>query len=144
MTSTESLLSALRQDGFRITPQREMIVAAIADSDGHTTADDVLARVRTKTQALNLATVYRTLELLVGEGLISRADLGEGRIVYATAGHGQHLHLVCRRCGRVIEADPDLLEPMRVQIALQHGFQPDVSHVPIFGLCSDCAPGGSD
>jgi Fur family ferric uptake transcriptional regulator len=142
MSPGESVLDELRRSGFRITPQREMIVVAMAESDGHVTADEVFAGVQARTSAINLATVYRTLDLLVDEGLASRVDLGEGHVVYATANHPAHLHLVCRKCGRIIEADPELLEPVSTTVALRHQFQPDVRHISIFGTCSDCAIGG--
>lgn len=138
MSHCHTLLADLRQKGYRITPQREMIIQAIAHTNKHMTAEEIYAEVQTRTQALNLATIYRTLEVLVDEGLATRVDLGEGQIVYATVKHGPHIHLVCRICGQIIDADPQLLMPIEDQLQTEHNFTPDLNHVSIFGLCSHC------
>jgi Fe2+/Zn2+ uptake regulation proteins len=138
MTHCHTLIAALRQEGYRLTPQREMIVEAIAHSGRHMTAEEVLEIVRQKTSAVNIATVYRTLDLLVEKGLATRADLGEGRVVYATVRHGPHIHLVCRRCGRVLEADAALLAPLTDALREQYHFCCDTTHLAITGLCEAC------
>jgi Fur family ferric uptake transcriptional regulator len=138
MSHCHTLLADLRQKGYRITPQREMIIQAIAHTSKHMTAEEIYVEVQTRTQALNLATIYRTLEVLVDEGLATRIDLGEGQIVYATVKHGPHIHLVCRGCGHIINADPQLLAPIKDQFQTEHSFAPDLNHISIFGLCSHC------
>lgn len=138
MPHCHTFIAALRERGYRITPQREMVVEVVAHSGWHMTADEVLAEVRKRTRAVNVATVYRTLDLLVEEGLASRSDLGGGRVVYATARHGPHVHLVCRQCGRVIEADADLLGPLLDQARARHGFTCGPQHFAISGLCAAC------
>ena len=102
------------------------------------TAEEIFAEVHTRTQAVNLATVYRTLDMLVDQGLATRIDLGEGKICYAAAGHGPHIHLVCRICGHILDADPQLLTPIIDQMQSEHNFSPDLNHISIFGLCSHC------
>ena len=79
MSHCHTLLADLRQKGYRITPQREMIIQAIAHTSNHMTAEEIFAEVQTRTQALNLATVYRTLDMLVDEGLATHVDLGSAR-----------------------------------------------------------------
>lgn len=138
MSHCHTLLADLRQKGYRITPQREMIIQAIAHTSKHMTAEEIYAEVQTRTQALNLATIYRTLEVLVDESLATRIDLGEGQIVYATVEHGPHIHLVCRGCGHIKNADPQLLTPIEDQLQTEHSFAPDLNHISIFGLCSHC------
>ena len=138
MTHCHTLMAALRQQGCRLTPQREMIVEALAHSGRHMTAEEILEMVRQKTRAVNIATVYRTLDLLVETGLASRADLGEGHIVYATVRHGPHIHLVCRRCGRVQEADALLMAPLTDALREQYHFCCDTGHLALYGLCEDC------
>jgi len=138
MTHCHTLIEALRQRGYRVTPQREMIVEAIAHSGRHMTAEEVFEEVRERTRAVNIATVYRTLDLLVEEGLASRADLGGGRVVYATVRHGPHIHLVCRHCGRVIDADAAPFEPLFEHIEARYGFVCHPHHFAIYGLCADC------
>jgi len=138
MTHCHALIAALRQQGCRMTPQREIIVEAIAHSGRHMTAEEVLEIVRQKTSAVNIATVYRTLDLLVEKGLATRADLGEGRVVYATVRHGPHIHLVCRRCGRVLEADAALLAPLTDALREEYHFCCDTGHLALYGLCEAC------
>jgi Fur family ferric uptake transcriptional regulator len=75
---------------------------------------------------------------LVEEGLASRADLGGGRVVYATAQHGPHIHLVCRHCGQVIDADVAPFESLFGQIQDQYGFACGPQHFAINGLCAGC------
>ncbi len=138
MTHCHTLIAALRQQGCRMTPQREMIVEALAHSGCHMTAEEVLEIVRQKTSAVNIATIYRTLDLLVDHGLATRADLGEGRVVYATIRHGPHIHLVCRRCGRAQEADTALLASVVDTLREQYHFCCDTSHLALYGLCEVC------
>lgn len=141
MSNYSSLIQHLRQEGYRITPQREMIIQAIVASDHHVTAEQVYERVRQHTQALNLATIYRTLDLLVEQGLACRNDLGGGRIEYATHQHGPHIHLVCRQCGCVIDAEYPLIAPLADQLRERYDFAADLQHVSISGLCLDCQKG---
>ena len=138
MSPCHTLIEELRKQGYRLTPQREMIVEAVAHAGRHVTAEEVYEQVRTHTSAVNVATVYRTLDLLVELGLISRADLGGGRVTYASPIHGPHCHLVCRRCGYVIEADCDLVEPLEKQLGERYGFTAELQHFAISGLCAEC------
>jgi Fur family ferric uptake transcriptional regulator len=138
MPHCHTFIETLRQRGYRITPQREMIAEVVAHSGRHMTADEVFEEVRVRTRAINVATVYRTLDLLVEEGLASRADLGGGRVVYATAHHGPHVHLVCQHCGRVIDADVASFVPLFQRIQAQHGFVCGSHHFAIYGLCAEC------
>lgn len=138
MSHCHTLLADLRQKGYRITPQREMIIQTIAHTGDHMTAEEIFAEVQTRTQALNLATVYRTLDMLVDEGLTTRIDLGEGQIFYATVKHGPHIHLVCRACGQIIDASPQLLTSIADQLQTEYDFDPDLNHISIFGMCSHC------
>ena len=138
MSHCHTILEHLRQRGYRITPQREMIIQAIAHSDRHLSAEEIFAEMRLRTQATNIATVYRTLEMLWEEGLACRNDLGEGVIVYARLEHGPHIHLVCRYCQRVIDADPAALAPLDELFRSLYNFEANLQHLSIFGVCADC------
>lgn len=138
MTHCQTLLEILRQNGNRITPQREMIVEALAHSDHHLSAEEIFEHVQSRTRSVNIATVYRTLDLLVAEGLASRTDMGDEGIVYATTKHGPHIHLVCRQCHEVIQANDLLIAPFREQLKAQYHFSPDLEHLAIIGLCAEC------
>ncbi len=138
MTHCHTLLQSLRTMGYRITPQREMIVEAIAHANGHVTAEEIYAQVKERTRFINLATVYRTLELLVEKGLCSRADLWDGRVVYATMLHGPHIHLVCRQCGDVFLVEHNLIEKLGEQLSSKYNFKADLGHLSIIGVCAGC------
>jgi Fur family ferric uptake transcriptional regulator len=138
MTHCHTLLDTLRQRGYRLTPQREMIVEALAHADGHVTAEEIYAQVSDRVQTVNIATVYRTLELLVATGLTSRIDLWDGRVVYTTAQHGPHIHLVCRCCGEIFNADHQLVDTLDGQLRSDYKFQADLQHLSISGVCANC------
>jgi len=138
MPHCHTYLKKLRENGYRITPQREMVISVIAHSGRHMTAEEVYAEVRGKTSSLNIATVYRTLDLLVENGLATRSDLGAGKTVYATGKHGPHIHLVCRQCGSVLEAEDLKVEYLLSDIMEKHGFDCSPRHFAIKGLCEKC------
>ena len=138
MSPCQTYFETLRSRGYRITPQREMIIEALAHSGQHINADEVFALIRRRTQSVNIATVYRTLDLLVEQGLASRIDLGEGRVIYATQQHGPHIHLVCRQCGQTIDADRTLLSSLTHQLQSEYQFAADLQHISVLCLCADC------
>jgi len=138
MSPCQTFIDTLRSRGYRITPQREMIIEAIAHGGHHINAEEVFANVQQRTRAMNIATVYRTLDLLVEQGLASRIDLGKGRVIYATYQHGPHIHLVCRQCGQVTDANQDLLSSLNHQLQSVYQFAADLQHISVLGLCTDC------
>ena len=138
MSPCQTFIETLRSRGYRITPQREMIVETIAHSGHHINAEEVFAQVQERTRSTNIATVYRTLELLVEQGLASRIDLGEERVIYATYQHGPHIHLVCRQCGQVVDANQDMLSVLNHQLQSEYQFAADLQHISVVGLCSNC------
>ncbi|MCJ7733965.1 MAG: transcriptional repressor [Anaerolineales bacterium] len=138
MTHCHTILAELRLRGYRITPQRERIIQAVAHSPKHITADEVAHQLRQLTQVINIATVYRTLDVLWQEGFACRNNLSEGKTVYATFQHGPHIHLVCRKCNQVIDADIRILNSLGDDLHSNYNFQPDLDHFSIFGICADC------
>lgn len=137
MAHCDTVIDTLRQRGYRITPQREMVVEAIC-GEQHTTVEKVFENVQLRTKAVNIATVYRTLDLLVEEGLATRADLGGDRVVYATVHHGPHIHLVCRTCGAVLDAGLEAFQSLFDDLEDQFGFACGPQHLAVHGLCEDC------
>jgi len=138
MSPCQTFIEALRSQGYRITHQRQMIIEAVAHNGDHINAEEVYAHIQKHTQSVNIATVYRTLDLFVDQGLASRIDLGEGRVMYATYQHGPHIHLVCRQCGQVIDADQNLLLTLNEQLNSGYQFIADLQHISVLGLCSNC------
>lgn len=127
----------LRSSGHRLTPQRELVLAAV-ETLGHATPDEVYAEVRTHSDSINLSTVYRTLELLDELGLIRHAHLTDRAPTYHSARGHEHAHLVCRDCGRVISIDRAEMETTLEGLAGERGFAPDYGHLTVFGTCAEC------
>lgn len=138
---TAACLQQLRTRGYRITAQRAVVIAAMLAHHDHISAEGLYEQVRTAAPAINLATVYRTLELLYREGLVQRADLGGDCITYSSQQHGAHLHLVCRQCGAVATAHSPRLAAVQHDLYQQYGFAPDLTHLSLPGLCVGCAKG---
>ncbi|MFP5220111.1 MAG: Fur family transcriptional regulator [Actinomycetes bacterium] len=127
----------LRSRGYRLTPQRQLVLEAVARL-GHATPEDIATAVRETASGVNISTVYRTLELLEELGLVQHTHLGHGAPTYSVATDDDHVHLVCRQCGEVQEADVALLGEAARRLADEHGFALDVGHVALFGRCSGC------
>jgi Fur family ferric uptake transcriptional regulator len=127
----------LRARGYRLTPQRQLVLEAVT-ALGHATPDEIAERVRLTASGVNISTVYRTLELLEELGLVTHAHLGHGAPTYHAADDADHLHLVCRECGGIEEMAPDVLDEVVQRIATDHGFAVDVGHFAIFGTCAAC------
>ena len=134
--SDTSLAEVLRARGLRLTAQRQLVLEAVYQL-GHATPEQVHQAVREVAAGVNITTIYRTLELLEQLGLVTHTHLSHGSATYHPAGNDQHVHLVCRSCGTVIEVEPELLDPLVGQLE-QRGFLVDVGHVALFGLCKDC------
>lgn len=134
----DTCIRTLRQRGYRITPQRELIIKAVTESNEHLTAEEIYNKVKQVTDVTNLATVYRTLDLLFSEGMAQKNDLGGGKVYYAHVSHGSHLHLICKGCGVIVDAPDELLSPLWEQLAKQYRFDADLSHLSIYGWCSKC------
>lgn len=128
----------LRARGYRLTPQRQLVLEAV-DRLGHATAEDVANEVRRTASGVNISTVYRTLELLEELELVTHTHLGHGAPTYHAATLDAHVHLVCRTCGSVEEVAPATVQSLVDQLAADRAFIVDVGHFAIFGECRDCA-----
>lgn len=134
------LVQSLRESGHRLTPQRESVLAVIAASGGHLTAEEILARVRKRYPYLNKSAVYRSLELLTELSLVNPTDLGHGRIEYELHRHPHHHHLICRHCKHVQQIDHTALQTLQRKLERDFGFHADLDHFAIFGTCRKCQP----
>jgi Fur family transcriptional regulator, ferric uptake regulator len=129
----------LRAHGLRRTPQRQATLEAIEALAGHATADDIVARVKERVPAISPSTVYRTLATLEEAGIICHAHLGHTASVYHLGTGGMHQHLVCERCGDLVESDPTLTEPFAAALLKRFGFRANFTHFAILGECRSCA-----
>ncbi|WP_326597607.1 Fur family transcriptional regulator [Streptomyces sp. NBC_01803] len=129
--------SDLRKRGYRLTPQRQLVLEAVEKLE-HSTPEEILSEVRRTAGGVNISTVYRTLELLEELGLVSHAHLGHGAPTYHLAERHRHLHLMCRDCERVVEADMEVAGPFAERLRETFGFDTDLRHFAIFGRCEEC------
>jgi Fe2+ or Zn2+ uptake regulation protein len=137
MVTTETTLAQLRRRGYRLTPQRLAVLQALEDSRCHLSPGEVYQLAAQRLPRLTEATVYRTLDFLVGQGLALVAHVGSGRMVYESAAH-DHDHLICRVCGRSVEIDHSQLLAQLKPFEEATGYRIDASHVTFFGLCPAC------
>jgi len=140
-TPSEDWRTRLRSRGYRLTPQRQLVLEAVARL-GHATPEAIVTEVRRVAAGVNISTVYRTLELLEELELVSHAHLDHGAPTYHAAGGHRHVHLVCGGCGEVTEAPPALLDEVVNRLRAERGFHVDVDHVALTGRCAGCARQG--
>jgi Fur family transcriptional regulator, ferric uptake regulator len=132
------LQQQLRSRGYRLTPQRQLVLDAVT-SLGHATPEEAFHWVRDRSSAVNISTVYRTLELLEDLGLVKHTHLSHGAPTYHASAAPEHVHLVCRHCEDVIEVEPQMVTPLVDALRRDVGFSADVGHLTVFGQCSRCA-----
>jgi Fur family ferric uptake transcriptional regulator len=136
---SDTLAQVLRERGLRLTAQRQLVLEAVYDL-GHATPDQVHGKVAATAAGVNISTVYRTLELLEEVGLVTHTHLSHGAPTYHAASEQQHVHLVCRGCGRIDEVEPSVLSAVAARLHNDVGFTLDVGHVSFFGQCQECTP----
>ena len=127
----------LKKNGFKLTPQRRLILDIIHDSGAGVTGTEILERVHARMLGVNKSTVYRTMQLLEKLECLFKSETG-GEFVYHHPDEGQHYHLICRVCGSSIDFDETLLLPVEKAIEKKYDFQIDYRHVTIGGICSNC------
>ena len=138
MKQGEDLINKLSEQGYRLTPQRMLVLSAIENSEDHISAEEIYTQVVAKYPHVNISTIYRTLELLNRLGLVTETDLGGGRVRYHPAGKGHHHHLVCQECGKIIDLDESVLSSLKDVLLREYKFSADLRHLAIFGRCADC------
>ncbi len=133
----ETWQAELRSRGYRLTPQRQLVLEAVG-SLGHGTPEEIAVAVRRTASGVNISTVYRTLELLEEIGMVRHTHLGHGAPTYSVAGDDDHVHLVCRDCDGVEEASTEIVRQVVERLAADKGFTVDVGHFALFGRCHAC------
>ncbi|RMH39795.1 MAG: transcriptional repressor [Deltaproteobacteria bacterium] len=128
----------LQQNRLNTTQQRELIVDQFLRCRDHVSIEELLAKVREHSAKVGYATVYRTLKLLVDAGLaMERQFGGDGQARYEVAGE-HHDHLICTRCGRIVEFEDAEIEELQERIAERFGFELSRHRHELYGVCADC------
>jgi Fe2+ or Zn2+ uptake regulation protein len=143
MSGHSAVVESLREAGYRLTPQRLMVLRAIAEGGEHQTAEAIHQEVIKTYPYLDIATVYRILQLLKRLHLVTEIDLGGDSARYEVAEPNKHQHMVCRGCGRTSDLSPSYLEELRIRLINEFSFEPDLEHFAIGGLCATCRSAAS-
>lgn len=137
------LKEKLKEKGYKLTPQRRATLDVIIKNQGkHLNTEEIYDLVKDECPEIGLATVYRTLQLLDEMGVISKLNLDDGCSRYELNTHvddHQHHHLICEKCGSVIEVEIDLLETLEDEIEKNYNFRVKDHKVKFFGICSKCS-----
>ncbi|HEV3309292.1 MAG TPA: Fur family transcriptional regulator [Chloroflexota bacterium] len=134
----EALKAILRGRGLSATAARLSVLQVLRDGHEHRTAAEIRTDVLLRYPAIDPATIYRTLERLEEHGLAIRVVTGDTAVRWAHVTDNHH-HLVCRRCGSIMELGPTPFHHLAAEIAAEDGHHVEVQHVVLHGLCSDCA-----
>jgi len=132
----------LKENGYKLTPQRRAIVNVIIRNEGsHLTTEELYDLVKVECPEIGLATVYRTVQMLEAIGVVCKLDLNDGcnryELVHEEENH-QHHHLICTICNNVIEVKGDLLDTMEQKIEDEYNFKVKNHSLKFYGICKDC------
>jgi Fur family ferric uptake transcriptional regulator len=128
----------LRETGHKVTPQRVLILSAVRHAGEHVTASRVIDDLKGAHPYIDASTVYRTLSSATDMGLLSETDMGGGDSEFEWIGKDRHHHVICRSCGAVSSLDNTYLDGLATLLYEELGFQADLGHFAIFGVCKDC------
>ncbi len=135
----ETFAKYLNSKDLKLTKERKTVLQEIFLHGGHLDVEDLLHSLRKKKKRASRATIYRTLELLVDSGLVRKVDLGHGHSHYEhVLGDAHHEHMVCLKCGKVIEFSDKRIERSLNKLCEKSGFEQCSHHFQIFGYCKDC------
>ncbi len=135
----EILESYISQHKLKVTKQRRAVLEAFLGIEDHVSAEDLYRIVSDKEPKIGLATVYRTLSLLTESGLASELDFGDGQKRYEHKYlHGHHDHMICTKCGKIIEFHNQMIEKLQEKVASEHEFKMTSHKLDLFGVCKDC------
>ena len=133
----EALVRYLEEHNFKRTKQREAILDVFLEVTGHISGDELFQRVRAKHPHIGYTTVYRTMKIFCEAGLAVERSFEDG-ITRFEIPHEHHDHLVCVRCGRIVEFECRMIESAQDRIALEYGFRLLRHRHELYGHCADC------
>lgn len=142
VVAAPAVAERLRAAGERVTAQRLAVAEALAVARRPQSAEELWRRMRRSRGDIGRATVFRTLEALVGAGVARRLELESHASAYVACRAAHHHHLVCTGCGGVEEIDETFVGPLASQVAGATGFVVDDARIDFYGRCRRCAAGG--
>lgn len=129
----------LRDNELRVTEARQAVARTVFSLHSHFTADDLVYEMRNSETPIARATIYRTLDHLVNSSMVKKLNIREGIACYEhTYGHKNHDHIVCLKCGRVMEFSDGNIEKLQNKVCAERDFEPVGHNLKITGYCRDC------
>jgi Fur family ferric uptake transcriptional regulator len=144
MHTKEAIIAQIKGRGERITLPRKAVIEALCDLGGHQTIQNIRHVLEQDGVSMPEPTIYRVLQWLKDLSLVTQTDLGHSGTVYELLTSPPHHHLVCLRCGRVLDLDDAIMEVLRQHIGTGYRFMPRIDHMAIFGECEDCCSRHAD
>jgi len=132
------IAAALRQHGFKLTPQRRAVIGAIAASPDHLTPTDIYRKVLQGHPATGLTTIYRTLEILARLELICELHAGGSVRSYTIGAPEHHHHIICTGCGAVVDFSGHHLSQLEARLSRETGFEIEGHLLEFTGRCRNC------
>lgn len=130
----------ISEEGLKSTRQRAEILDSFLNSAGHKNLAQIYAQVAKVDPKIGYTTVYRTLKLLTRLGLAAERKFADGETRYEPTPEGAHHdHLICVKCGKIVEFEDDALESLQMRIARRHAFKIFHHRMELYGYCSPCA-----
>jgi Fur family transcriptional regulator, ferric uptake regulator len=129
----------IKQAGLKVTAPRVKILEILEQScKRHMSAEDVYKELLGHDESIGLATVYRVLTQFEGAGLVCRRHFEGGQSVFELNSGEHHDHLVCLKCGKIVEFVDPMIEERQVKIAAAHAFQIEDHSLVVYGICQNC------
>jgi Fur family ferric uptake transcriptional regulator len=135
----DALCAYIEAKGLKHSRQRDRIAETFFAMGGHVSVEELVARVRRIDPRVSVATVYRTMKLLSDCGLAIPRQFGGGQTRYeAAAGREHHDHMICTRCGEIVEFANEKIESLQALVARSHGFEVETHKLELYGRCARC------
>ena len=133
----QALARYLEDHNLKHTRQRDAILESFLETRGHITSEELFQKVRAQNPSIGYTTVYRTMKLLCDAGLAMERHFEDGVTRYEIE-HEHHDHLVCTRCGKIIEFECEMIEATQTEIAERYRFRILRHRHELYGHCSSC------
>ena len=140
-TRIDDLVSRLRENGMRLTPQRMAVLQTVIGSEEHLSAEEIYEQVRVDYPMIGLATVYKTIAMLKEMGEVVAINLHNERARYDGSGQAPHPHFICTNCNRIFDIEDETLEKLPGEVAAKTGHEITEYRLDFFGICQECQSG---
>ena len=138
----EELIIKLREEGYRLTPQRMAVIKTLVGNREHLSAEQIYERVKVDFPMTSLATIYKTVSVLKEMDELLEISINGDSTHYDGGSPHPHPHVICTRCGRIIDIDMDAgvadMTPLPLEVAQKTGFRIESHRLDFFGICPQC------